>query len=199
MSRAERGREAMKRWRILGAIPVFPGILILGAWIFGFPWVKILLLGLFAAGMTGVTILLLMPREEPEIPRRWTKDVKLLTKTVEKIKNRSVYRGGQEIVAELKQCRPSLPYFSPGARQEITEYYLPTFLKYFQAYATFEECNQGNPSVLSTMAQMEEAVEEIAKNFRKACDKNDKTASLNLYAQNAVLYKKLNCGETGDD
>ncbi|MBQ1966137.1 MAG: hypothetical protein II348_05615 [Clostridia bacterium] len=189
----------MKRWRSLAAIPIFPGILILGAMILGLPWVKILLLGLLAAAGTGVGVVVLFPKEDPDIPRQWSKDLKRLTKTVERIKNRSVYRGGRNVITELKQCQPSLPYLSPSARREITEYYLPTFLKYFQAYATFEECNEGNESILETMAQMEGAVEKIAENFRKSCDRNDRTATLNLNAQNAVLYKKLNYGEMDDE
>ncbi len=189
----------MKQWRCLAAIPVYPGILILGALFLKLPWINVLLLGLLAVAGTGVCILLLLPKKEPELPRKWKKDLKALTKTVEKIKNRSVYRGGRNVVTELKQCQPSLPYLSPTARREITEYYLPTFLKYFQAYATFEECNEGNESVLETMSQMENAVETIAENFQKACDRNDRTATLNLHAQNAVLYKKLNLGEDDHD
>ena len=49
---------------------------------------------------------------------------------------------------------------------------------------------------MSTMSQMENAVEEIAANFRKTCDKNERTATLNLHAETAVLYKKLNQKET---
>ena len=185
----------MKSWRWIGAVPIFPGVLVLGAWILGLPWVKILLLGLLAATGTGVGMMLLFPREAPDVPRQWSRDLKRLTKTVEKIKNRSVYRGGRNVITELKQCQPSLPYLTPSARREITEYYLPTFLKYFQSYATFEECNEGNESILETMNQMENAVEKIAENFRKSCDRNDRAATLNLNAQNAVLFKKLNYGD----
>ena len=181
----------MKGWKLLGAVPIYPAILILGALILGFPWIKTLLLGLLAAGVTAVAVVILMPKEDPAVPHRWKKDLKQLERTVEKIKNRSVYRGGQEVVAEFKQCRASLPYLTQNARREITEYYLPAFLKYFDAYATFEECNEGNSSLLATMAQMETAVGELADNFRKTCDRNDRTASLNLQAQTAVLYKKL--------
>lgn len=182
----------LKRLRVLGAIPIFPGILILGAMILGFPLVKILFLGLFALVSTLLCAVILYPKEDPTIPGSWYRDLKQLRRTVEKIKNRTVYRGGHDIVTELKQCENSLPFLSQSARREITEYYLPTFLKYFTAYATFEECNEGNPSVLATMKQMEQAMEEIAINFRKTCDRNDRTASLNVHAETALLYKKLN-------
>ncbi len=182
----------LKRLRILGAVPVFPGVLILGAMILGVPWLKILLLGLLAAGGTALCAILLYPREDPAIPRDWRRDLKKLRQTVNKIKNRTLFRGGNDVITELRQCENSLPFLPPSARREITEYYLPTFLKYFSAYATFEECNEGNPSVLATMDQMERAVEEIAANFRKTCDRNDRTVSLNLGAERAVLCKKLN-------
>ena len=185
-----------KKWRILGAIPVYPGVLILGGILLGFPWLKVLLLGCFALGLTALCGVLLYPHQEPSVPRKWRKELKQLEKCVEKIKNRSLYRAGHDVLTELKQCEASLPFLSQGARREITEYYLPTFFKYFTAYATFEECNQGNPSLLSTMSQMENAVEEIAANFRKTCDKNERTATLNLHAETAVLYKKLNQKET---
>lgn len=185
-----------KKWRILGAIPVYPTALILGGIFLGYPWGKILLLGCFALGATALCAVLLFPRQEPDVPKDWRRNLKELQKKVEKIKNRSLYRAGHEILTELKQCQASLPYLSQGARREITEYYLPTFLRYFTAYATFEECNSGNSSLLSTMAQMENAVEEIAANFRKTCDKNERTATLNLHAETAVLYKKLNQKET---
>ncbi len=187
-----------KRFKTLGAVPVFPGVLILGALILGVDWLKILLLGLLAAGLTVLCAVLLYPKEAPEIPGGWRKDLKTLKKTVEKIQNRPIYRGGHEVLTELKQCENSLPYLSPSARREITEYYLPTFLKYFSAYATFEECNEGNPSVLATMEQMEQSIGEIAENFRKTCDRNDRTASLHLTAEQAVLQKKLR-GEMSDE
>ncbi|MBO5248636.1 MAG: hypothetical protein J6B54_05035 [Clostridia bacterium] len=182
----------MKRLRVLGAAPVFPAVLILGGMMLGLAWKKILLLGLLALGLTVLCAVLLYPRQDPAVPTGWHRDLRLLKKRVERIKNRSIYRGGHDILTELKQCESSLPFLSQGARREITEYYLPTFLKYFTAYATFEECNEGNPSVLATMSQMEQAMEEIAANFRKACDKNDRTASLNINAETALLYKKLN-------
>ena len=185
-----------KRLRVLGAIPLFPGVLIFGAMILGFNWVKILLLGLLALGITLLCAVLLYPKQDPEIPKDWYQNLRLLKRRVEKIKNRAIYRGGNEIITELKQCQNSLPFLSPSARREITEYYLPTFLKYFTAYATFEECNEGNPSVLATMSQMEQAIGEISVNFRKTCDKNDQTARLNLHAQTSLLYKKLNHKET---
>lgn len=181
----------LKRLRVWGAIPIFPAILVFGALILGLPWLKTLLLGLLAAGGTGLSAVILYPREDPAIPPDWRKDMKQLKRTVEKIKNRAIYRGGHEIVTELKQCENSLPFLSQSARREITEYYLPTFSKYFSAYATFEECNEGNPAVLATMAQMEQSIGEIAKNFRKTCDRNDRTASLHINAETAVLTKKL--------
>ncbi len=181
-----------KRLRVWGAVPVFPGILILGAMVLGLPWIRILLLGLLAAGGTALCWVLLCPREDPAVPGDWRRDLKRLRRTVERIRNRTVYRGGHQILTELKQCENSLPFLSQSARREITEYYLPTFLKYFTAYATFEECNEGNLSVLATMGQMEQAIGEIAENFRKTCDRNDRTASLNIHAETAVLYKKLN-------
>ena len=187
-----------KRLRILGAIPLFPCVLIFGAMILGFDWSKVLLLGLLALGVTLLCGVLLYPRQDPEIPRDWRQNLKHLQRNVEKIKNRTVYRGGHQIITELKQCQSSLPFLSPAARREITEYYLPTFLKYFTSYATFEECNEGNPSILATMKQMEEAMEEIAENFRKACDRNDQTVRLNVHAQTSLLYKKLNRKETHD-
>lgn len=182
----------LKRLRVLGAVPIFPGVLILGALILGFSWVKVLLLGLLAVGATILCAVLLYPKQDPAVPNGWHRDLKLLRRTVEKIKNRSIYRGGHDVITELKQCENSLPFLSQAARREITEYYLPTFLKYFTAYATFEECNEGNPSVLATMSQMEQAMGEIAANFRKTCDRNDRTASMNINAETAVLYKKLN-------
>ncbi len=188
----------VKRLRVLGAVPIFPGVLILGALILGVDWLKILLLGLLAFGLTALGVLLLYPKTPPEIPDGWRHDLRALKKTVERIKNRPIYRGGHEILTELKQCENNLPYLSQSARREVTEYYLPTFLKYFSAYATFEECNEGNPSVLATMKQMEESIEEIAEHFRKACDRNDKTASLHLTAEQAVLQKKLR-GEADHD
>lgn len=182
----------MKRLRVLGAAPVFPAVLILGGMMLGLAWKKILLLGLLALGLTVLCAVLLYPRQDPAVPAGWHRDLRLLKKTVERIKNRSIYRGGNDVLTELKQCESNLPFLSRAARREITEYYLPTFLKYFTAYATFEECNEGNSSVLATMSQMEQAMEEIAANFRKTCDKNDRTASLNIHAETALLYKKLN-------
>ena len=184
-----------KRIRPWCGAPVFPGVLILGALILKLPWIKCACLGLLAAAATALAVLLLSPREEPAVPRGWRKDLKQLKRRVEKIKNKTVYRGGREILTELKQCETALPFLSQGARREITEYYLPTFAKYFDAYATFEECNEGNPSVLNTMAQMEDTIGEIAANFRKTCDRNDKTAALNVRAETAVLFKKLNTRE----
>lgn len=185
----------LKRLRSWCSVPVFPAILALGSLFLGIPVGKTLLLGLLAAGATALCAVLLLPKEDSAIPTDWRKDLKQLQRTVERIKNRSIYRGGHEILTELKQCENSLPFLSQAARREITEYYLPTFGKYFSAYATFEECNEGNPSVLATMAQMERSMEEIAENFRKTCDKNDRTASLNLSAETAVLTKKLNIRE----
>lgn len=188
-----------KRLRVLGAIPVYPVGLILGAMILGFPWVKILLLGLLSLGITLLCAVILYPKQDPAIPGSWHRDLRQLRRTVEKIKNRTVSRGGHDVTAELKQCENSLPFLSRSARREITEYYLPTFLKYFTAYATFEECNEGNPSILATMAQMEQAMEDIAANFRKTCDRNDQTVRLNVHAETAVLYKKLNQKEQRDE
>ncbi len=185
-----------KQLRVLGAIPIFPCVLIFGGIILGFDWIKVLLLGLLALGITLLCAVLLYPKRNPEIPKDWHHNLRLLRRRVEKIKNRAIYRGGNEILTELKQCQNSIPFLTPSARREITEYYLPTFLKYFTAYATFEECNEGNPSVLATMSQMEHSIGEIAANFRKTCDKNDRTASLNLHAQTSLLYKKLNQKET---
>lgn len=185
----------LKRFSALGSIPVFPAVLALGALILGLPCLKILLLGFLAVGLTLLSALLLSPRSSEAVPLNWRRELRKLRRTVEKIKNRSVYRNGHDILTELKQCETSLPFLSSSARQEITEYYLPAFSKYFTAYATFEECNEGNPSILSTMAQMEESLEQIASNFRKACDRNDRTAALNIHAQTAVLSKKLDLRE----
>ena len=179
-----------KRLRPLGAIPVFPSVLILGALILGFDWIKILLLGLLALGGSLLCAVVLFPKQDPAIPKDWNQNLRLLRRRVEKIQNKAVFRGGCDVLTELKQCQNSLPFLSQSARREITEYYLPTFLQYFTAYATFEECNEGNPSILATMNQMERSIEEIALNFRKICDKNDRTALLNLHAQTSLLHKK---------
>lgn len=181
-----------KKLKVWFSLPVYPLILTAGALILGLPWGKILLLGLLAAAGTALSVLILFPREDPAVPAGWQRDLRRLKRTVERIRNRTVYRGGQEILTELKQCRNTLPFLPQSARREITEYYLPTFEKYFEAYATFEECNEGNPSVLNTMAQMERSIGEIAENFRKTCDRNDRTATLNVTAEASVLAKKLN-------
>lgn len=187
-----------KAWRMAGAIPVYPAVLLAGGWILGYGAVRVLLLGLLAAGATALALILLRPRRESEIPAGWRRDLRALKKTVGRIENRAVFRAGNEIVTELKQCETNLPYLSAEARGEMTEYYLPAFLKYFSAYATFEKCNEGNETVLSTMAHMEDAIGRIAANFRRACDRNHQTASLNLRAETAVLSKKLNPGGIGD-
>ncbi len=185
----------LKPLRILCALPVFPAILVFGAWILGLPCVKILLLGLLAVGATALCIVLLYPRRELPIPKNWKQDLRQLQRKIEKIKNKSVYRSGHEILTELKQCQTNFPFLTPSARREITEYYLPTFARYFTAYATFEEFNEGNTSILETMQQMEISLKQIAESFRKVCDRNDRTAALNIHAETAVLSKKLNARE----
>lgn len=187
-----------KAWRMAGAIPVYPAILLAGGWILGYGAVRVLLLGLLAAGATALAAILLRPRKENALPAGFRRDLGALKKSVERIENRAVFRAGNEIVTELKQCETNLPYLSASARGEITDYYLPAFLKYFSAYATFEKCNEGNETVLSTMEHMEHSIGRIAENFRRACDRNHQTASLNLRAETAVLSKKLNSGGIDD-
>lgn len=181
-----------KRDRVWLSAPVFPAVLALGALIFRLPMIRILGLGLLAAAATALCAMLLYPKEEEHIPSGWRRELRRMKRTVERIQNRSVARGGREILTELTQCEAILPYLSAAARREISEYYLPTFHRYVTAYRTFEECNEGNPAILETMTQMEHAMEEMAENFRKACKRNEQTASLNLKAETAVLYKKLN-------
>lgn len=188
-----------KAWRMAGAIPVYPAVLLAGGWILGYGAVRILLLGLLATGATTLALILLRPRKENGLPAGFRQDLKALKRAVERIENRAVFRAGNEIITELKQCETNLPYLSASARGEITEYYLPAFLKYFTAYATFEKCNEGNETVLSTMAHMEQSIGRIAENFRRACDRNHRTASLNFRAETAVLSKKLNPGGIGDE
>ena len=180
-----------KRFRFLGSIPVFPAALAVGALLLGLPWLKILLLGLLAVGLTLLCALFLAPKNEAEIPANWNRDLRKFRRILDKIQNRTVTRRGQEILAELKQCRSALPFLTKSARREITDYYLPTFLKFFNAYETFEESNCGNPSILATMEQMERSLEQIADGFRKTCDRNDRTTELNLRAETALLSKKL--------
>ncbi|MBP3300604.1 MAG: hypothetical protein J6M34_03780 [Clostridia bacterium] len=180
-----------KRFRFLGSIPVFPAALAVGALLLGLPWLKILLLGLLAVGLTLLCALFLAPKNEAEIPANWNRDLRKFRRILDKIQNRTVTRRGQEILAELKQCRSALPFLTKSARREITDYYLPTFLKFFNAYETFEESNGGNPSILATMEQMERSLEQIADGFRKTCDRNDRTTELNLRAETALLSKKL--------
>ena len=181
-----------RRFRALGSVPVFPAVLGIGALLLGLPWLRILLLGLLAACATGVCALLLAPRTEEEGSAAMQRPLRRLRRTVEGIRNPTVARRGQEILADLKQCRNGLALLPSSAKEEITEYFLPTFLKYFTAYATFEECNGGDASVLATMEQMEGSLEEIAENFRKLCDRNDRRAALDLKAEQALLRKKLN-------
>ena len=188
-----------KRFRFLGSAPVFPAILALGALFLGLPWLKILLLGLLALGLTLLAALILSPRQDDDLPVGWNRDLRKLRRVLEKIKNRTVSRRGQEILSELKQCRSGLPFLPQSARQEITDYYLPTFLKYFTAYGTFEECNEGNPSILATMEQMETSLEQISDSFRKVCDRNDRAAELRFRAETSLLSKKLNIGESQDE
>lgn len=185
----------MKRLRTLGSAPVFPSVLALGALLMGLPWLRILLLGLLAVGLTGLCALSLHPKEATDLPSGWRRNLRGLKRTLERIKNRTVYRCGHEILTELKQCESGLPYLSSAARREITDYYLPTFSKYFSSYATFEECNEGNPVILATMEQMESALEQIADSFRKICDRNDRTTALTIHAETALLSKKLKGGE----
>lgn len=172
--------------------PVFPAVLALGALILRLPILRILGLGLLAVTATALCAMLLSPKEEENLPSGWRRELRRMKRTVEKIRNRSVARGGREILTELVQCEATLPYLSAAARREITEYYLPTFSRYVTAYRTFEECNEGNPAILETMAQMERAMEELAESFRNACKRNEQTASLHLKAETAVLHKKLN-------
>ena len=185
----------MKRFRSLLAIPLYPAVLALGAFFLELPLWPVVLLGLLAATGTVLAVLLLLPRKEGPVPPSWKRDLKTLRKTVEGIGNRDIAAGGSNVLSELKRCRTSLPFLSTSARREITQYYLPTFLKYFEAYATFEACNEGNPAILATMAQMETAIGEISENFRRTCERNEKTASLQLHAETAVLCKKLNTKE----
>ena len=193
--KGEGSKNMLKRLRALGSVPIFPTVLILGALLLGLPWLRILLLGLLAVGLTGLCALFLYPKEEPTVPGKWHRELRAIRRTLEKIKNRTVYRRGHEILTELKQCENTLPFMSTAARREITDYYLPTFSKYFSAYATFEECNAGNPSILATMEQMETSLGQIAENFRKICDRNDRTTALNIHAETALLSKKLRGGE----
>lgn len=180
-----------KRFRFLGSVPVFPAALAVGALLLGLPWLKILLLGLLAVGLTLLCALFLAPKNEEDLPSNWNRNLRKFRRILDKIQNRTVFRRGQEILTELKQCRSALPFLTPSARREITDYYFPTFLKFFNAYETFEECNEGNPSVLATMEQMEKSLEQIAESFRKVCDRNDRTTELNLRAETALLTKKL--------
>lgn len=181
-----------KPYRALISVPVFPAVMVLGALILRLPILRILGLGLLAITATALCAMLLYPKEEEPLPVGWKRDLRRMKKVVEKIKNRDVGRGGREILTELIQCEGTLPYLSAAARREITEYYLPTFYRYLTAYRTFEECNEGNPAILETMTEMERAMEVMAENFRKTCKRNEQTASLNLKAETAVLYKKLN-------
>ena len=126
-----------KRFRFLGSIPVFPAALAVGALLLGLPWLKILLLGLLAVGLTLLCALFLAPKNEAEIPANWNRDLRKFRRILDKIQNRTVTRRGQEILAELKQCRSALPFLTKSARREITDYYLPTFLKFFNAYETW--------------------------------------------------------------
>jgi len=181
-----------RRLRALGSVPLFPTVLALGALLMGLPWLKILLLGLLAACITGLCALLLLPKRESGLPAGWHRNLRSLRRTVERIRNPAVARRGQEILTDLRQCRNGLALLPSTACREITEYYLPTFLKYFSAYATFEECHEGNPSVLATMEQMEHSLEGIGESFRRVCDRNDRQAALNLKAEQTLLEKKLN-------
>lgn len=167
-----------KRFRFLGSIPVFPAALAVGALLLGLPWLKILLLGLLAVGLTLLCALFLAPKNEAEIPANWNRDLRKFRRILDKIQNRTVTRRGQEILAELKQCRSALPFLTKSARREITDYYLPTFLKFFNAYETFEESNGGNPSILATMEQMERSLEQIADGFRKTLGRKGIPCSL---------------------
>ena len=118
-----------KRMRTAFCIPVFPAVLIFGALLMGFPWLRVLLLGLLAVGLTALCAVLLFPREDPAVPEGWRRDLRRIKKTLERIKNRTVCRRGNEILTELKQCETSLPFLPSAARREITDYYLPTFAK----------------------------------------------------------------------
>lgn len=181
----------MKRFRSLASLPLFPLILAVGALLLGIPWLKLLLLGLLAACATGLCALILHPKEDPTVPETWKRDLRRMRRTLERIKNPTVARRGREILSALRQCEPGLPYLSATSRREITEYYLPTFSQYLSSYATFEECNEGNPSVLATMEQMKRSLDQIAESFRRTCDRNDRAADLSIRAQTAVLSKKL--------
>ena len=184
----------IKRLRSLGAVPIFPSVLAAGALLMGLPWLKIILLGLLAVGMTGLCALFLSPKEEEPLPAGWNREMRNIKRALKKIKNLTVYRRGHEILTDLTQCQTALPFLSSGAQREIAEYYLPTFSKYFAAYATFEECNEGNATILTTMEQMEGALGEIADRFREVCDRNDRTTALNIHAETSLLTKKLNVG-----
>lgn len=185
----------IKSLRSLGAVPVFPSVLAVGALILGLPWLRILLLGLLAVGMTGLCALFLAPKEESGLPAGWSREMRNIKRAVKRIKNRTVYRRGHEILTDLTQCQSGLPFLPSMALREVAEYYLPTFSKYFSAYATFEECNEGNPTILATMEQMEQSLGQIADSFRKVCDRNERTATLNIQAETSLLSKKLNTGD----
>ena len=195
--KGERRKTMLKRFRPLGSVPVFPSVLAAGALLLGLPWLKILLLGLLAIGLTGLCALFLCPKKDSAVPSGWNRNLRNLKRDLDRIKNRTVSRSGEEIFSELKRCRGDFPHLSPAERREITEYYLPTFLKYFSAYATFEECNEGNPSVLATMEQMETSLGQISDGFRAVCDRNSRATALHLRAEASLLSKKLS--EGGND
>ena len=176
------------------ALPVYPLVLTAGALILHLPVLKTLLLATFAAGFTVLAVALLA-REEPRVPNGWRREIRLLQQTADRIRNRSVMRGGNEICTELRQCTAYFPYLSPSARREICEYYLPAFRKYLTAYRTLEECAKGTPSADDTMRRMEMVINDISRNFRHVCDRCRESASLQMNAETAVLHKRLRTRE----
>lgn len=184
-------KKKIRRW--LG-IPLFPLTLLFGSLLLRLPFLKVTLLGIIAVGVS-VLFCAWPDSGERMFPRGWDREVRRLQRTVEKIRNRDVLRAGSEIVTELKQARSCLPFLTPGARQEICEYYLPSFCRYFTAYRTFEECSEGNGDLIEAMNTVERSISDIARAFRRTCERNERSASLQMKAETEVLRKKLNTEE----